>query len=216
MCEHIVERDHAVRRVLAESTDVADWKQLRRHLHGDLGLCIRADAHAGEDRPGADATKRVGGVLPVPKQRQGRGDHAGAQDPEQRQHALHHVGQLQRHHRVGGKPEFAQPCGDCANRPVGLRISQPARGAVGEGRAVGRIGQRHRVGVTHAGAAEQLVERCGRAGDVAAAIENHGLPPGLAGASLRACHQVSGKYPNSEVCAGCSTRFQRATHCAGG
>ena len=34
----VVERHHAVGQILAETADVADRKQLGRHLHGDFGL----------------------------------------------------------------------------------------------------------------------------------------------------------------------------------
>ena len=38
--EHIIERHHAIGQIAAEAADVADRKQLGRHLHGDLGLRI--------------------------------------------------------------------------------------------------------------------------------------------------------------------------------
>ena len=57
------------------------------------------------------------------------------------------------------KAERAQPGGERRDGAVGLRVSQRARRAVGEARAVRRVDQRQRIGDAHAGAAEQVVER---------------------------------------------------------
>ena len=69
------------------------------------------------------------------------------------------VGELNGHHGVGLQPERTQPGGERRNGAVGLRIGEPARRPAGQALAIGRIDQRQRVGVAHAGAAEQVVER---------------------------------------------------------
>ena len=184
--EQIVERHHAIGQVRAEGADMADGKEVRRHLHGHLGLRQRSGAGAGDDSLGADAGKCGDRILPVPKQRQRRRDHAGAQDSEQRQHALHRIRQLQRHHCVGRKAQGAQARGKARNEPVGLRIREHARRAVGECCTIGRIDQRQRVRVAHAGAAEQVVKGYACVGgNVSAGVEDHDFSP--------ACHQVSGR-----------------------
>ncbi len=92
------------------------------------------------------------------------------------------IGQLQRDHRVGWQAEPAQPRGNRGNHPVGLRVSELARCAVGEMLAVRRIDERHRIVATHAGAAEQIVERGARRGALVRGIEDHAF-----------VHQVSGR-----------------------
>ena len=99
-------------------------------------------------------------VLLAPQQRQRRGDHAGAQHAEQRDHALDRIGQLHARPRCrSARPSCAQPGREGRDRAVGLRIGQ-ARGAPSVKLcAIVRVDQRERVGMAHAGAAEQVVER---------------------------------------------------------
>jgi len=120
----------------------------------------------------------------VLRQRSQRGDHAGAQHAEQRDDAVHGIGKLYRHHGVGLQPELAQPAGKRRYRTVGLCISQLARRLAGQAFAIRRIGQRQRVGVAHAGAAEQVVKRGAVAVGVLGPAQDHLASP---------CHQVSGR-----------------------
>ena len=122
-----------------------------------------------------------------PQQRQRRRDHAGAQHAQERDHALDRVGQLHADDGVGLQAEVAQPRSDRGDRAVGLRVGERRGAAVGEGFAVGRIGQRERVGTAHAGAAEQVVER--RGGSPSERLRRGSRIIWL---SSR-CHQVSGK-----------------------
>ena len=129
----------------------------------------------GHDRLGADAAERRDDLALAPQQRQRRRDHAGAQHAEQRQ-------RRSRPCWATASPTTVSVCRPSPRKraaiaeidAVGLRISQPARRAVGEAVAVRRIGQRDRVGLAHAGAAEQVVERGAAA---AASLPRHGRGP---------------------------------------
>lgn len=162
--EDFVEWHHAIRQRAPEATDLADRKQLGRHLHGDLGMSGCANARRCHNRFGADAFERGGYFLLAPEQRQRHRDHAGAQHAEQGDGAFHRMGKLDRHHGVGLQAEPPQLRGQRRYRSVGLRVSQPARRTVGESLTVGRIEQRQRIRAPHAGAAEQVVERGAVAG----------------------------------------------------
>ena len=154
----VVERHHAVGQVVAEAADVADRKQLGRHLHGDLGLRIGPGTRGRDDRLGADASTARRPSPACARAEARRRDHAGAQHAEQRDDAVDGIGELDRHHGVGLQPERAQLGRQRRDGAVGLRIAETARGTPGQPLAVGRIGERQRVGMTYAGTAEQIVE----------------------------------------------------------
>ena len=146
-------------------------------------------------------------LLRAPEQRQRRRDHAGAQHAEQRDDALDGIGELDRHHGIGLQPERAQPGGNRRDGAVGFRISQLARRPAGQALAVGRIGERQRVGM-------RTPARRNRSSSVAR------LPPLLCVAAQRSCgvpvppgfRQIA----EQRGLRGCSIRVQRATHCSGG
>jgi hypothetical protein len=98
-----------------------------------------------------------------PQQRQRHRDQPGAQDAEQHHHGVDRVGDLEADDLVGLQPHVAQPFGHRRDRPLGLCISQAARGAVGDALAVGRVDQRDGVGPACGGAAKQVIEGRARA-----------------------------------------------------
>ena len=92
-------------------------------------------------------------------------------------------GSCTRDHRVGGKAEPAQPRGDRRHDAVGLGIGQPARLAVGEVLAVGRVGKRdrHPAGARRCGGRWHRALRRPRPGESALAIaQDHGRACGHA------------------------------------
>jgi hypothetical protein len=88
---------------------------------------------------------------------------------------------LHAHHAVGGKAKRAQPGGNAPDDAIGLRVVELPRFAVGEMRAVVRIGERDGVGIADGGAAEQIVERGAR---VTGRADDH---------VAFSAHQVSGR-----------------------
>ena len=103
--EDIVERHDAVRQVLAEAAQEADGEGLGRDVHREIAMHDVADALAADQRARRDAAERRRRIGMAPQQRQRRGDQSGAHHGEQRDHALHRVGKLDRHHGVGRQAE---------------------------------------------------------------------------------------------------------------
>ena len=157
-CEQILERHHAVRQIIAETAHVTDGKHVRADGHGKLAVIERADAAACDQRLGADPRQRGDGIGAATKQRQRRGDHAGAPYSERRQNILGDIGQLDSNNAVGRQPHLAQPGGDGCDDAVGLRIGEAMRRPVGKGFAVGRVDQRQRVGTAPCLTAENVVD----------------------------------------------------------
>ena len=132
----LVERHDAVRQIVAEAADV-------RIGNSSAATCMAMSACAcapmrDEVMIALAPTRRKRGhhLLHAPEQRQRRRDHAGAQHAEQRDDAVHGVGELNRHHGVGLQPERAQPGGKRRYGAVGLRHKSA-------GAAAGRSGFRN-------------------------------------------------------------------------
>ena len=157
-CKNILDRHHAVGQLLAEAAQEADRERLGRDVHCEVAMIDVADALAADQRARRDAAQRRRGVGMAPQQRQGRGDQAGAHHREQRDHAFHRVGKLDATTASVGRPKSRKPRRERRDGTVGLRVSEAAHRPVGEGRAVGRIDQRERIGPARQRAAEQVVE----------------------------------------------------------
>ena len=151
-----------------------------------------ADASHRNQRAGASGGNGGGTIGVPPQQRHGRGDQARPQHAEQGEHSFDGVGHLQRDDFVACEPISGEPRGDSADGAIGLRVSEPARHARGEGLAMRRIDQGEMVGTLRDGATEQVVE-----GDASAGAggllwlwgsEDHDVPHGGGW-----CHQVSGR-----------------------
>ena len=178
----VVERHHAVGEAFAEAADIADREHIGGDLHRQIAVIDVADPRGGDDGLGAHLVERESRIGAPPEQRQRHGDHAGAQNAEDRQHAFGGVGQLDADHRVGLQPELAQPHGDGGDDAVRLGKRQAVRRAVGEGLAVERIGDGDGVGAERRGAAEHLVDgrfRAGLAASASGIAEDHRSPPVL-------------------------------------
>jgi len=156
--EDVVERNDAVGQVLAEAAQEADGEGLGRDMHREVAVHDVPDPLAADQRARRDAAERRRRIGMPPEQRERCGDQPGAHHGEQRDHAFHRVGKLDRHHGVGRQPELAQSRRERRDGAVCLRIAEPAHRSVGEGGPVGRVDQRWRVGPARKRAAEQIVE----------------------------------------------------------
>jgi hypothetical protein len=121
----------------------------------------------------ADPTQCIDHVAAAPEQRQGRGNHAGAQYSEKRNNAVDRIGQLHRHDGVSRQTKRPQACRDRRNCVIGLRVTQGAGRAVRETLAVRRVNKRCGIGVTHPGTAKEIIKRCGDAGCPVDFAEDH-------------------------------------------
>ena len=163
--KQILERDDAIGQIRSERADVAYGKYFRRRLPRELTMIVRPDAAAGDQRLGADARQRGNSIGAAPKQRQRRGDHAGAQHAEHGQDILDDVRQLNADNGVGRQPHAAESGGNRGDGAIGGGVTQAPRFAADDIAAVCRIGERQRVRPPPHGVVKEFAD-----GDAAQAI----------------------------------------------
>src|SRR3954470_15215079 len=144
--EHIIKRNHSVRRISSEAANEADRERLGGDVHGQIEMINRSDPLADDKGAGADASQRSDRIGTAPQQRQWHRDETGPEYREQRKNAFDSVGELHGDNGITTQSHAPQTRADRPDGPIGLRIGQAAWRAVDEAFAIGWINQREGTG----------------------------------------------------------------------